>query len=617
MADDARPVRVHYREKPDYTKPLLDVPEETSEGMRRRLVLLYGEEVADQYLPELERILKVHYAHKPEELIERDRDFDPEVRFTEKDIVMITYGDLLRGKEHSPLASLAYFLKGPLKNVISTIHILPFFPYSSDRGFSITDFRSVDPKLGNWDDIREIGREFKLLFDGVLNHASAESIGFQEFLNDHPRFRDIVVYYRSPDELPPEQRRHIRRPRTSDILTRFDSITGPVYVWTTFSPDQVDLNYRNPRVLMFVIDVLLMYVRRGADIIRLDAVTYLWRELGTECASLEQTHEIIKLFRDVLDVVSPGVALLTETNVPHEENVSYFGDGSDEAQMVYNFALPPLVLHAFYGEDCTALSKWASNLRYPSKTTTYFNMLDTHDGVGLQGVKNILSREEIDAVIERAVSHNAFVSYKTGSDGKDEPYEINTTWWGALNRSDSGEEPILQVKRFVAARSISLALKGVPGVYIHGMLDTENDPDVVKRTGQKRDVNRTVIDEEHLERTGSDPHSRLSLIRPRLKALGEIRISHRAFHPSGGQQVLLVSPAVFSVLRISPKGDERILTLTNVTAQVIEVRVAVPELGLQGGIWRDLFSGREFGVGENALRLTLDPYDILWLKHVQ
>ncbi len=614
MTDKARPPRVPYREKPDYTKPLLMVPNEARERLRKRLAFLYSAEVADQYLPELERILKVHYAHKPDELIEQDRGFNPAARFTEKDIIMITYGDLLRGKKHSPLASLAYFLKGPLKDVINTIHILPFFPYSSDRGFSITDFRSVDPKLGSWDDIREIGREFRLLFDGVLNHASSQSLGFQEFLNGHPRFNDVVVHYRSPDDLPPEQRRLIRRPRTSDILTRFDSINGPRYVWTTFSSDQVDLNYRNPLVLLFVIDVLLLYVRRGADIIRLDAVTYLWRELGTDCASLEQTHEIIKLFRDVLDVVAPGVALLTETNVPHEENISYFGNGREEAQMVYNFALPPLVLHTFYRGDCTALSRWALQLAYPSMTTTYFNMLDTHDGVGLQGVKNILIREEIDAIIERAISHNAFVSYKTGADGKDEAYEINTTWWGALNRSESGEAPTLQVKRFVASRSISLVLKGVPGIYFHGMLDTENDPEVVKRTGSRRDINRTVIDEEYLDRALSDPDSRMSLIRPRLRKLAEIRTSHRAFHPGGGQKIIMVSPAVFSVLRVSPDGDERFLTLTNVAGQETLVEIALSELGSGAGVWGDLISGREHEVRENVLRLRLEPYDIAWLK---
>jgi sucrose phosphorylase len=500
-------IHIIYNQNPDYTKPLLEIPAEAREGMLSRLRFLYGEELAEAYMPELERIMKVHYAHKPQELIEQEKDFDPEERFTEKDLAMITYGDLLRGQKHSPLASLAYFLERPrLKDIINTIHILPFFPYSSDRGFSITDFKSVDPKLGNWRDISEIGEKYKLLFDGVLNHASAESEGFREFLNGHPHFQDIVISYPSPDALSPEHRVLIRRPRTSDILTKFYSINGPVYVWTTFSPDQIDLDFKSPRVLMFIISVLLLYVRNGADIIRLDAITYLWQELGTDCASLEQTHEIIKLFRDVLNVVAPHVALLTETNVPHEENVSYFGNGHDEAQMVYNFALPPLVLHTFYSEDATVLSQWAGSLKYPSKTTTFFNILDSHDGVGLQGVKNILSKEQIHEMIQKATEeHKAFVSYKTGEDGKDEPYEINTTWFGALNREDAGETLDFQVRRFVASRSIALALRGVPGIYFHGMIGTGNDPEVARKTGHNRDINRTTIDERDIEMAIEDP----------------------------------------------------------------------------------------------------------------
>ena len=609
--------RIQYNPKPDYTRTVLEINKDARERMFSRLKFLYGEEQAEVYMPELERVLKVHYAHKPQELIDREKDFNPEERFSEKDMVMITYGDLLRGDRHSPLASLAYYLQGELKEVINTIHILPFFPYSSDRGFSVTDFKSVDPGLGTWQDILEIGKEFKLLFDGVLNHASAESEGFQEFLNGHPRFKDVVISYPSPDALTPGQLRLVRRPRTSDLLTKFDSINGPVYVWTTFSPDQIDLNYRNPRVLIAVIGILLLYIKNGADVIRLDAITYIWRELGTECASLVQAHEIIKLFRDVLNVVAPEVALLTETNVPHEENVSYFGNGDDEAQMVYNFALPPLVLHTFYTEDVTALSNWAASLVYPSKTATFFNILDTHDGVGLPGVKNILSNEEIDAMVRRATEeHNAFVSYKTGQDGNDEPYEINTTWFGALNRRDSGEELAFQVKRFVASRSIALVLRGVPAIYFHGMIGTGNDPEVVKKTGHNRDINRTVIDEKDLDEARENPGSKLSLIRQQLKPFGYFRAREKAFHPNGDQQVLTISPSVFSVLRISPEGNERILTLTNVTVKMCDLEIKTSQLGNEYNKWYDFINKKEYAVENQKITLTLQPYDVIWLKPV-
>ncbi len=618
--------RMRHHEQPDYTRPLLEIPSKARERIFSRLCFLYGKIEAEKYMPELERILQVYYAHKPQEMIEAEKDFDPIDRFTEKDVILITYGDLLRGEERSPLATLARFLESipKFKRIINTLHILPFFPYSSDRGFSITNFRTVDPKLGSWQDIEEIGERYQLMFDAVCNHTSSKSIAFQEMLNGNPDYKGIATAYRSPEELTPDQRKIIVRPRTSDILTKYQSIDGPVWVWTTFSPDQIDLNYQNPKVLTWVVETLLLYVRRGADLIRLDAVTYLWEIPGTPCANLEQTHETIKLFRDILNVVAPGVALITETNVPHEQNVSYFGNGGDEAQMVYNFALPPLVLHSFYTEDATALSKWAKDLKYPSQTTTFLNMLDTHDGVGLMGVKNILPKEDIDYIIQRAREHGAFISYRTGEDGCEEPYEINTTWFSALNLDNSDEDIAFQVKRFVASRSIALVLRGVPGIYLHGLIGTSNDIDAVLKTKSKRDINRTVIYEKDLVEAGKDPNSKLSYIERQLGRILEIRVQHCAFHPNGEQQILMVSPDVFAVLRISPQCDEHILTLTNITNRVCQIEIPLSKLKVketsaivcatpEETYWYDLVGGRGWRAQGQKLEVTLQPYDVVWL----
>lgn len=618
--------RIRHQEKPDYTRPLLKIPPEAWERIFPRLYFLYGETEAQNCMSELERILKVYYAHKPQELIEAEQNFDPANRFTEKDMILIAYGDLLRGKERSPLATLAQFLETTpgFQEVINTLHILPFFPYSSDRGFSVTDFRTVDPKLGSWQDIEEIGERYQLMFDAVCNHTSSQSIAFQEMLNGNPEYENIATIYHSPNELTPEQRKLIVRPRTSDILTQYQSIYGSIWVWTTFSPDQIDLNYHNPKVLLWVIETLLLYVRRGADLIRLDAVTYLWEIPGTSCANLEQTHETIKLFRDIFDVVAPGVALITETNVPHEQNISYFGNGRDEAQMVYNFALPPLVLHAFYREDTTALSQWAKELKYPSQTTTFLNILDTHDGVGLMGVKNILPKEEIDFIIQTAREHGAFISYRTGADGSKEPYEINTTWFSALNLDRSDEDMAVQVKRFVASRSIALVLRGVPGIYFHGMIGTTNDIDTVLKTKSKRDINRKIIQKEDLDKDLQDPNSKLSHIEHQLSRIREIRVRQRAFHPNGGQQILAIAPSVFAVLRTSPGCEEHLLTLTNVTNRVCHVEIPLSELKVdetsslvcqvpEETYWYDLIGTRGWKVREQKLQIVLQPYDVVWL----
>ncbi len=612
-------VRYHktlHNPEPDYTRPLLNISPDARERILNRLKFLYGPETAEDIIPELERIMKVYYAFKPPEMIENEKYFDPTERFTEEDIILITYGDLLRGKERSPLATLAKFCDEYLEGNINTLHILPFFPYSSDRGFSIIDFETVDPHLGSWQDIEELGTRYQLMFDGVINHVSSKSRWFQEFLNGNPFYKDFFIAFDSPDALTPEQRKLIFRPRTSDILTKYMTINGPIYVWTTFSEDQIDLNYKNPRVLLRVIKILLMYVQRGADIIRLDAVTYLWAEPGTRCIHLRQTHEIVKLFRDILDVVAPYVALITETNVPHEENISYFGNGHDEAQMVYNFALPPLVLYTFYAEDATILSQWAKTLEPPSQTTTFFNFLDSHDGIGLMAVKNILSEDDIDLIIEMATERGGLISYKTGENGEEEPYEINITWFSALNQEESDEDIAFQVKRFVASRLIALVLKGVPGIYLHSLIGTKNDIQAVLATKSKREINRTVIDHEAISQALQDPLSKISRINRELGRLITIRTRQRAFHPNGAQHILDLSPSVFAVLRISPEGDQHILSLINVTPRPTDLEIPVHLLRSDETRWFDIVSGMEWEADEGVLYISILPYDIFWLTPV-
>ncbi|MGD8485880.1 MAG: alpha-amylase family glycosyl hydrolase [Chloroflexota bacterium] len=603
--------RIPYQRDPDFGRPLLEIDPAVHEHMLERLAFLYGRETAERWMPELERILKVHHAHKPPELIEFEAALDPDERFTERDLILITYADAVRSREATGIEALHRFVETYYDSV-NTIHMLPFFPYSSDRGFAVVDFKSVDPKVGNWDQVRELAFDYDLMFDAVFNHASSRSEMFRGYLRGDPQYRDFFIAYDSPDDLTVEQRSKIFRPRTSDILTRYETIDGPKYIWTTFSPDQIDFNFRNPAVLLAVLEALLFYVRRGADIIRLDAVTYLWSEPGTESIHLPQTHEIIKLLRDVLDTVAPSVALVTETNVPHQQNISYFGNGHDEAHMVYNFALPPLVLHTFYSEDTTAISEWAAGLELPSGRTHLLNMLDTHDGIGLQGVKGILTREQVAALIEHAREHGAYISYKATAQGE-EPYEINSTWWSAINVDGSTEPIALQVKRYVASRSVALVLKGVPGIYTHGAIALPNDHALVERTGVRRDVNRGVIDTEIFREHLHQPGSKRSLLRLEQREISKMRTRLRAFHPRGEMRVLRPSPSVFAVLRVSPEGDRRVLTLTNITGEVVTVECDIDELGVSDANWYDLVAGEHWNATGGTLRVELGPYDVMWL----
>jgi glucosylglycerate phosphorylase len=603
-----------FLQAPDYSRPFFELPDDTRQRMLGRLTFLYGDEQACKWLPELERILKVHHAHKTDNILALEANCVHADRFTERDLILITYGDLVQCEAHSPLAGVGRILeKSQLRGIFNTVHLLPFFPYSSDKGFSVLDFESVDPNLGSWHDIEAIGRKYRMMFDGVLNHISSKSHAFQEFLNGNPDYINSVIAYDSPHALTPEQRRILTRPRTSDILTPFESIRGTVYVWTTFSADQIDLNYKNPAVLLYIIETLLLYVRHGADILRLDAVTYLWDEPGTPSVHLKQTHEIIKLLRDVMDAVAPTVTLLTETNVPHKDNVSYFGNGNDEAHMVYNFALPPLVLHSFYQENATALSEWAAKLDYGSPATTYLNILDTHDGIGLMGARNILSDADIRALVNKAKAHGALVSYRTKEGGSDEPYEINSTWFSALNFDGSDEEVSFQVKRFVASRCIALVLRGVPAVYLHGLIGTTNDIEGVLRTRSKRDINRKVVNEKEVFQALQDPNSRFFHIIQQFIRAAEIRIMQPAFHPNGAQQIFQFNPQLFSVLRTSPDGASNVLTITNVANKECKFSISLEEIGVRGDHWYDLVGRRGWRASKGKLTLTMQAYDVLWL----
>lgn len=607
--------RTHYDEYPDYTRPILEIPRIFRERALARLEFLYGPKGAENWISELERILKVHHAHKPPEMVEKEKKYDPAKRFNQEHIILITYGDIVKGEGITPLSKLHRFVS-QYSLAVNTIHLLPFFPYSSDRGFAVMDYRRVDERLGSWEDIREKKRHYDLMFDAVLNHCSARSEMFTEFLNGNPAYRNFFIAYESPDDLTPEQRARIFRPRTSDILTRFDTIDGPRYIWTTFSPDQVDLNFRNPAVLVQVLDSMLFYIRKGADLLRLDAVTYIWAEPGTESVHLPQTHEIVKLIRDVIDFIAPGVALVTETNVPHYQNISYFGNGCDEAHMVYNFALPPLVLHVFYTGDVEALALWAEDLCPPSEQTTFLNILDTHDGIGLQGARGFLRPKDMQYLVQRALDKGAFVSYKTTGSGTEEPYEINTTWWSALNPESEYESLDLQISRYLASRAIALVLQGVPGIYIHGALGTANDYEAAKVSNINRDLNRGIIDAWEVERELKDTTSKLSLLVDRGRQQLLVRRQEKAFHPRGNQRVLTFSNRVFALLRTSPEYDEEILTLTGVTKESVELSIPLEMLGIRYGRYEDLLSDTTYEPKENVIHLTLPPYGRIWLKGV-
>ena len=596
-----------YRKEPDYSRPPLTLAEDKARVIKEKLALLYAER-AEACYSEIERILRVHHAHKTSEMLEDEEAFRPEDRFTEKDIVAITYPDQLIKPGVLPLAFLGQLLNIYLTGIINTIHILPFYPYSSDRGFSVIDYRQVDPRMGTWDDIERLSLSFHLMFDGVINHVSSKSEWFEEFLNGNPEYEDFFTVFDTTHELTEDHRRLILRPRTSDLLTPFQTINGTRYVWTTFSSDQIDLNYKNEKVLFRILDILLYYVRKGADLLRLDAATYLWAELGTSCAHLLETHALVQLLRAVFDVAAPKVSLITETNVPHADNISYFGDGTNEAHMVYNFSLPPLVLHSIHTGNCEKLTLWAAQLEKPSELCTYFNFLDSHDGIGLLGARDILTDGEIEALVKKVESHGGLVSYRADSQGSISPYELNITWFNALNSPNGSDSDDEKVNRFIASRAILLALAGVPAVYLPGIAGTQLVEQVkLEDLDESRSISRQRGDPAAFGEKMTDSSSVAFRIVKRFRELAERRNSCPAFHPNGPQRVVSGNSEVFTLVRKSPDGSRTVLALTNVSGHEQRARVENEQVGVTARAWKDMLGDRTVPSEDGGLELELKP----------
>ncbi len=527
---------------------------------------------------------------------------DESTSWDQQDAALITYGDQIHAPGENPLATLGGFLDDSgVKELLNTVHLLPFYPYSSDDGFSVIDYRQVNPQAGSWDDIDRLGDTYRLAFDLVLNHCSRESQWFKGYLTGKQPYDEYFV-----EADPTADLSAVTRPRSLPLLTEFETSRGTRHVWTTFSDDQIDLNFASPRLLVEMIDVLLFYVQHGARVIRLDAIAYLWKEPGTTCIHLPKTHTVVKLMRDVLAMVAPGVWLLTETNVPHQENISYFGAG-DEAQMVYQFSLPPLLLDAFLNEDAGPLSAWLPEVCETPPGTTFFNFTASHDGVGVRPLEGLVSPERIDKLVDAVRQRGGAVSMRKQPDGSESPYELNISYLSALGDPEN-PDPQSHAARFLATQAIMLALRGIPGIYFHSLVGTPNDVDGWKQSGIPRRINRRRYNQGELQEILSDPNGIQAMVLEGYRRLLAIRRKQPAFHPEALQQPLSFSDSgVFGFLRRSLDDQQQIVVMANVTSTSREVDLSqITDATLS----HDLFSQQTI---VDQHRFLLEPFQVVWL----
>lgn len=521
----------------------------------------------------------------------------------QRNVLVISYGNSIVSEGEQPLRTLKQWLDKHSGGRLTGLHILPFCPWSSDDGFSVIDYLEVNPELGEWQDILAIGSKYDLMADLVINHCSASSLWFKNFLNDEEPGKDYFATASPDDDLS-----LVVRPRTSPLLREVSTASGPRHVWCTFSPDQVDLNFRNPEVLKRMVEIVRHYLDNGVRIFRLDAVAFLWKEPGTSCLNLRKTHEIVRLLRTLVEHARNDAMLITETNIPNQENLSYFGNGN-EAHCVYNFSLPPLLVNTLVTGSCRYLKQWMMSMPPPQQGTAYFNFIASHDGIGLRPAEGLLSDTELQSLIDTMQGFGGDVSYRALEGGENKPYEINIALFDALQGTVEGKDEY-GIDRFLCAHAMMLGLEGIPGIYLHSLLATRNDLERVKVTGLKRSINRHQWELQELESLLADASSETATVFSGVLNLLGIRQRQSAFHPNATQFTLHLGERLFGFWRQSSDRRQSIFCVSNISTETQLLPLSDINL-IEAQDWSDLISGEDC----NGAILELQPYRTVWITN--
>ena len=540
-------------------------------------------------------------------------DFSYDNLWDQTSTVMITYGDSFLSAKEKPLETLKHFLDEHCEGLINSVHILPFFPFSSDDGFSVMDFSSVNESLGDWQDIENISQQYRLMADLVINHCSSRSLWFQNFIKGEGPGHDYFYTESLIADLT-----QVVRPRTSPLLRETQTEKGLQHVWCTFSHDQVDLDFRNPQVLLQFLKIIRQYLDAGVRIFRLDAIAFLWKKVNSSSINLEETHNVVRLLRLLIEHAQSDAIIITETNIPNRENLSYFGNGN-EAHCVYNFALPPLLVNTLLTGNSHHLKLWLMSMPPAQLGTTYFNFIASHDGMGLRPVEGILGSEETESLVDTLQGFGGRISWRALENEQGEaiqkPYEVNISLFDALQGTIKGKDE-LGIPRFICAHTIMFGLEGIPGIYVHSLLATRNDYQRMEHTGHNRSINRHQWDYSALEKMlldteGADSNHHREVF-SEIKKLLSIRQQQKAFHPNATQFTLHLGDSIFAYWRQSHDRQQSIFCISNISDAQQEFMLSDINL-ISTDDWHDLISGKEMTHQEMLIQLA--PYQTLWISN--
>ncbi len=521
---------------------------------------------------------------------------------SEKTTLVICYGDNINSNQKSSIQVFQNFFKENLKKYFNAIHFLPFYPSSSDSGFAVKDHYKIEKRIGNWSDIKKISKNNHVMADIVINHSSARGLWFKNFLKKKRPGKDYFLTVNSKFNTS-----KVVRPRDHKLLKKIDIFNKSDYIWRTFSADQIDLDFKNPSVLLRFIKIMVHLVSNGVTIFRLDAIAYLWKKNGTNCINLKQTHEIVKLLRLISNLLNVETIIITETNLPEKENLSYFGN-NNEANWIYNFSLPPLLIHAFLFENSSYLSKWSKKLPNAKFQNSYLNFIASHDGIGMRPIEGILNERSLNNFLKRLKKNGSKFSYRKVQNKSRKVYEANITVFDALKKSNTDPNGKFFLERYISAHAIMISFEGIPAIYFNSLFGKSNDEAKYVITGNNRDVNRYKWSYENITKKLKDKNSKQSIFYQNLVKLLEIKRKQKAFHPNAKRLNINLGSKIFCYERISLDKKQTIICISNLSTKLQYIKINKNLIK-----YRDLLGRKIFFTFDKKIKL--DPCQTIWLSN--
>ncbi len=569
--------------------------------LRKLLESIYHDHDSEELDFVFNQLLRIIQDFKLESSYEENKNVSS---WDQSHCVLITYADTVRKDNERSLITLERVLNRYFLTLSKVLHILPFLKSTSDGGFAVSSHDYLEDRFGNWEDLKNLSNDHILMADLVLNHVSSSHLWVQQFIkSQEPGLSNIF----SPSQQ--KDWSNVIRPRSSSLFSQINTSDGPRYVWTTFGPDQVDLNWQNPRMVLEFLKLLIKYLGNGVKWLRLDAVGFIWKEEGTTCLHLPKAHLIVKALKMQLSNLLNDGVLITETNVPQKENLSYLIP-EDEAHMAYNFPLPPLLLEAVITSRADLLNNWITNWPDLPVNTTMFNFTASHDGVGLRALEGLMSDQRLNDLLISCEKRGGLISHRRLSNGDDKPYELNISWWSAMEDS-SRDSKRFQYERFILTQLVVIALKGVPAFYLPALLASDNDIKSFSMSGQRRDLNRERFKYEELSLTLQNDDSNASRNIKFLSKAMEIRSILDSFHPSSQMECLTKDRSDLVAIKRG-KNRKIILAIHNFTENKLNYKINDLEFlnSISSNVdLKDYLSGKRY----SNLSIVLDPFQVLWI----